>query len=417
MPVFLSESEDKPLNFSDRVIIFATASYATITYLNHYLMSIRKIKLGLVFLGMLMMVFVRTSSAQNLQLYTTFPKISVAAGEVVDYNVKLINNSSGTLTTDLAVHNLPEGWSHRLTSGTYTVERISILPKERKTLNLKVFIPGNQTKGSNTFYLDARGHNRLPLTIQISEEGSGHGDFSSSQTNMEGAANSTFTYNATLFNRSTDNQVFALSAHPQAGWAVLFKADGKQVSSVNVDGNQRKDILIEVLAPEGTKKGTYKIPVRATGTHGQSEITFEVVVTGSYKLDLSTVNGVLNANIGAGSTETIQLTLKNSGSSDINQINLSAETPSNWEVIFEPSRINLLKAGETTNVNAKVRPASKAIAGDYMLTMNARSSDANSQAQFRISVETSLLRGWVGILLIAAALGIVYALIRKYGRR
>lgn len=380
-------------------------------------MSNRKIKPGLVFLGMLMMVFVRIASAQNLQLYTTFPKISIAAGEVVDYNVELINNSSTTLTTDLQVTNLPEGWSHSLTSASYTVERISILPKERKSLNLKVFVPGDQAKGSNTFYLDARGYNRLPLTIQVSEDGSGHGDFSSSQTNMEGAANSTFTYNATLFNRSTENQVFALSAHPEAGWAVLFKADGKQVSSVNVEGSQRKDILIEVLAPEGTKKGSYKIPVRATGASGQSEITFEVVVTGSYKLDLSTVSGVLNANIGAGSTQTIQLAVKNTGSSDINQINLTAETPSNWEVIFEPSRINLLKAGETANVNAKVKPASKAIAGDYKLTMNARSADANSDAQFRITVETSLLRGWLGILVIAAALAIVYALIRKYGRR
>lgn len=380
-------------------------------------MSLQKIKQGLVFLGTFMMVFICTSSAQNLQLYTTFPKISVAAGEIVDYNVDLINNSSSTITTDLHVSNLPEGWSHSLKSGTYTVERISILPKERKNLNLKVFTAGKQTKGDYTFYLQARGQNRLPLTIQISEEGSGHGDFSASQTNMEGAANSTFTYNATLFNRSSENQVFALTANAQAGWAVLYKSEGKQVSSVNVDGNQRKDILIEVLAPEGAKKGTYKIPVRATGPNGQSEVTFEAVVTGSYKLDLSTVNGLLNANIGAGSTETIQLVLKNTGSSDINQINLTAETPANWEVIFEPTRINLLKAGETANINAKVKPASKAIAGDYQLTMNARSSDANSQAQFRITVETSLLRGWVGILLIGAALAIVYALIRKYGRR
>src|SRR5690606_34789518 len=95
-------------------------------------MSLQKIKQGLVFLGTFMMVFICTSSAQNLQLYTTFPKISVAAGEIVDYNVDLINNSSSTITTDLHVSNLPEGWSHSLKSGTYTVERISILPTSRR---------------------------------------------------------------------------------------------------------------------------------------------------------------------------------------------------------------------------------------------------------------------------------------------
>lgn len=380
-------------------------------------MSIRNIKLCLVFLGILLMICIRSSHAQNLQLYTTFPKISISPGEIVDYNVELINKSSATQTTDVVASNLPNNWSYTLKSGNYTVDRISILPKERKSLNLKIFIPGDQAKGSYTFYLDAKGENRLPLTVQITEEGTAQGDFTSNQTNMEGAANSTFTYNATLFNRSSNDQVFALSAHPEAGWAVLFKSEGKQVSSVNVEANQRKDILIEVLAPEGTKKGSYKIPVRATGDGGQSEITFEVAVTGSYKLDMSTVNGVLNAHIGAGSDKTIQVTLKNSGSSDISQIDLSADTPTNWEVVFEPSRINLLKTGETATVNARVKPAAKAIAGDYMLTMRARSSDANSQAQFRITVETSLLRGWVGILLIAAAIAIVYVLIRKYGRR
>lgn len=380
-------------------------------------MSNREVKLSLVFLGLLLMVFIQVS-AQNLQLYTTYPKISVSPGEVVDYNVDMINNSSSIRTSDIVVSGLPKEWNYSLKSGNYTVDQISVLPKERKSLNLKVFVPGQQAKGTYTFYLEARGQHRLPLTVHLTEEGKGSADFSSNQTNMEGAANSTFTYNATLFNRSSDGQVYALTAHPPtAGWGVVFKSEGKQVSSVNVEPNQRKDVIIEIVAPEGTKKGSYNIPVRATGGAGQSEIVFDVVVSGSYKLDLTTTTGVLNANIGAGSTKTIQLSVKNSGSSDINQINLTSEAPSTWEVIFEPSRISTLKAGESTTVNAKVKPASKAIAGDYMMTMTARSNEASSQAQFRITVETSIMRGWLGILLIAISIGIVYVLIRKYGRR
>lgn len=379
-------------------------------------MSNRKIKLCLVFLGLFLMIFIQ-SNAQNLQLYTTYPKIAVSPGEVVDYNIELINNSSSIRTADIALSNFPKEWNYTLKSGNYTVDQISVLPKERKSLNLKVFIPGKQSKGAYTFYVEAKGQHRLPLTINITEEGVSGGDFSSNQTNMEGAANSTFNYNATIFNRSSDPQVYALSANAGEGWGVVFKSEGKQVSSVNVEANQRKDISIEILAPEGTKKGTYKIPVRATSGGAQSEIVFEVVVTGSYKLELTTPSGVLNASVGAGSTETIPLTLKNTGSSDINQINMSSQTPSNWEVIFEPSRINTLKAGESTTVNAKIKPASKAIAGDYMVTLSAKSSQANAESQFRITVETSILRGWLGILLIAISIGVVYILVRKYGRR
>ncbi|ADY53833.1 hypothetical protein Pedsa_3298 [Pseudopedobacter saltans DSM 12145] len=378
-------------------------------------MSSRENQLRLVFLGIILMVFTKLN-AQNVQLYTTYPKISVSPGEVVDYSIELINNSSAVKTSDISLSSLPKGWHYELKSGNYVIDRLSVLPKDRKTLNLKLFVPGIQKKGSYTFYVSAGG-TRLPLTVKITEEGVSSSELTSTQTNMEGAANSTFTYNATLFNRSSDGQVYALSANAAAGWGVIFKSDGKQVSSVDIEPNQRKDIIVEINAPEGIKKGTYKIPVRATNGSNQSEIIFEVVVSGSYKLELTTPSGALSTTATSGSVKKIQLSVKNTGASDLSQINLSSEAPSNWEVIFEPTRITTLKAGESATVNMNIKPTSNAIAGDYVLTASARSSETSSQAQFRITVETSILKGWFGITLIALAVGVVYYLIRKYGRR
>ncbi len=355
--------------------------------------------------------------AQSVQLYTTYPKITISPGEVVDYNIELINNSNAIRTSQIVVESLPKEWHYELKSGNYTVDQVSVLPKDRKTLNLRIFVPGKQAKGSYSFNLIAKGEHRLPLTVNITKDGVSGGELSSSQTNMEGAANSTFTYNATLFNRSSEGQVYALSANAAEGWGVVFKASGKQVSSVNVDPNQRQDILVEINAPEGTKKGSYKIPVRATSGSGQSEITFDVVVTGSYSLELTTSSGRLNFDATAGSTHKQQLVVKNTGSSDINQINFSSEAPSHWEVVFEPARINTIKAGETANINATVKPPKNAMAGDYMVTFSAKATDASAKSPFRVTVETSLLSGWLGLLFIAIALGSVYLLIRKYGRR
>ncbi|WP_353131872.1 NEW3 domain-containing protein [Pseudopedobacter sp.] len=379
-------------------------------------MSNREKRLRLIFLGIILMVFTKLN-AQSVQLYTTYPKISVSPGEVVDYNIELINNSNGVKTNDISLSALPKGWHYELKSGNYVIDRLSVLPKDRKTLNLKIFVPGMQAKGSYTFYVSAGNEARLPLTIKITEEGVSSSELSSNQTNMEGSANSTFTYNATLFNRSSDSQVYALSANAASGWGIVFKSEGKQVSSVNIEPNQRKDIIVEINAPEGVKKGSYKIPVRATNANNQSEITFEVVITGSYKLELTTLSGALSTTATSGSVKKMQLLVKNTGASDLSQINMSSEAPANWEVIFEPTRITTLKAGESATVNMSVKPTSNAIAGDYVLTVSARSSEANGQAQFRITVETSILRGWLGILLIALAIGGVYYLIRKYGRR
>lgn len=378
-------------------------------------MSIRNIAFRVVIMGILLMVFAHVN-AQGLQLYTTYPKISVSPGELVDYNVELINNSSGIRTSTITVQGLPKGWTYELKSGNYKIDELSVLGKDRKSLNLKIFVPGNEAKGTYRFGLLA-GNTRLPLTIHVAENGVSNADFSSQQTNMQGSANTTFTYNATLFNASSEPQVYALSANAQAGWGVVFKSEGKEVSSVNIEANQRKDILIEITPPEGIKKGNYKIPVRATGGSHQSELTFEAVVTGSYKLDFSTPSGKLSAEATAGSTETIQLVVRNTGSSDINQLNFSADQPANWEVIFEPSRINTLKAGESATINAKVKPASNAVAGDYMVSFHAKSSEVSSTKELRLTVDTSILRGWLGILFIAVAIGAVYVLIRKYGRR
>jgi uncharacterized membrane protein len=69
------------------------------------------------------------------------------------------------------------------------------------------------------------------------------------------------------------------------------------------------------------------------------------------------------------------------------------------------------------DIKATLSVPDKTIAGDYVTTLTARNSSTTSNAVFRMTVKTSLLSGWLGILVILLALGIVYSLIRKYGRR
>lgn len=355
--------------------------------------------------------------AQQLQLYTTYPKISVSPGEVIDYTVELINRSSTTRNGQIRVQNLPKDWDYEIKSGNYNTTEISVLPKERKSLNLKIIVPSKIEKGQYRFQLVAQGESTLPLTVDVTADGKSSSEFNSTQTNMEGSAKSTFTYNASLLNRSSEAQVYSLAANLQPGWGATFKVDGKQVSSVNIEGNQRKDILIELLPPESVKKETYTIPVFAKSALNQSELALEVVITGSYSIQLSTPEGLLSTTATANRNKSISFLVKNTGSSDLSQINLNASSPTQWEAHFEPSRIASLKAGESQTVTAIIKPAKKAIAGDYQLTFDAKTSETSDSVKFRVTVETSLLWGWVGVLIIALAVGLVYVLIRKYGRR
>ena len=361
-------------------------------------------------------IFINPVNAQQLQFYTTFPKQVVSPGEIVTYNVEVLNNSNQIITSGIQLLNLPNNWSSEIRSGNFVADEISIIGKERKSIELKVFVPQDVKKGQYTVRLNGSKANSLPLTIEVGKNGTANATFSSSQTNMQGAATSTFTFNASLYNASAQQVVYALQGKVQPGWGLVFKAEGKEVSSVNIDAYQKKDITIEITPPEGIAKGTYKIPVQAVGA-ASSELTFDVVVTGSYKLQLTTSNAKLNTDATSGVFNTVELILKNTGSSDLHGINLSVDNLSDWEVIFEPTRINTLKAGEVAKVNAKIKPSSKAVAGDYMLNIQAKNNDTSSKMEMRVTVETSILRGWIGMLLIVAAVGLIYYLIKRYGRR
>ena len=84
---------------------------------------------------------------------------------------------------------------------------------------------------------------------------------------------------------------------------------------------------------------------------------------------------------------------------------------------FEPEAIDVLAAGETATVNAYIQSSPKALAGDYMVSVEATTPETTARADLRMSVKTSMLWGLVGVVIIAlVAVGIWY-LFRKYGRQ
>ncbi|MGK6353254.1 COG1470 family protein [Parapedobacter sp. DT-150] len=359
----------------------------------------------------------QTSLAQGVTLYTPYTKISVPPGESIDYSVDVINNGAGVKNAEIAVVGLPEGWSYELKSGGWTVEQISVLPREKKNFSFKVQIPYKVNKGTYRFQLVAKGLSQLPLTVVISEQGSFKSEFNTDQANMEGAANTNFTFNSTLRNPSSEEQVYGLRAQVPQGWNVLFRANGKQVSSVNVGPNQTQNITIELDPPDHLGAGKYKIPVAASTSGMSSNLELEVVITGSYNLELTTPSGKLNTTVTAGGHKKVELMVKNTGSAPLKNVELKSAVPVDWTVEFAPSKLDVIAPGQHAQVFATIRASGKSVAGDYVANLEAKTAEKSSTAAFRISVRTPLLWGWLGMMIILGALGGVYYLFRKYGRR
>jgi len=366
------------------------------------------------FLGILLLG--SSAATAQITLYTPYTKVSAPPGESLDYSIEIKNNGSQTAAADLYISGLPSGWTYQIKKGKWNIKQLSILPGEKKSVSLKVNIPYKVRKGTHRLTV-VTGDTKLPLYIVVSKQGNYETEFTCKQNNMQGHAKSNFTFSTELKNVTGERQRYALQARAPRGWEVKFKPNYKQATSVEIEPNQKVNMSIEVKPPYNVKAGTYKIPVAALNNNTSSELTLEVVVTGTYEMELTTPTGVLSSHITAGDEKKIKLVVRNTGSSKLENIKMRSSSPKNWEVTFDPKEIKVLEPGKSAEVTAAVKAYNKAIAGDYVLKINASTPETNAKAAFRITVETSMLTGWLGLLIILLAIGAIYYLFRKYGRR
>ena len=371
-----------------------------------------------ILLGMIPMSYTHANDSipKSVILYTPYTKISVSPGASIDYSIDLINNTDQLTNANLSVSGLSSSWKHEMKSGGWSLSQLSVLPKEKKTFNLKVEVPLKVNKGNYHFVVYA-GNAKLPLDVVVAQKGTYQTEFTTDQPNMQGNSKSTFTFSATLKNQTADQQLYALMANAPRGWNVVFKPNYKQATSAQVEANATENISIDINPAANVQAGTYKIPVHAATSSTSADIELEVVITGSYDIELTTPRGLLSAEITAGDMKRIDLLVRNNGSAELKDVQLTASKPVDWEVTFEPSKIEKLTAGGTTNVTATIKASGKALPGDYVTKMTAKTPEVNTTAEFRISVHTPMVYGWLGILIIVLVLGGVYYLFRKYGRR
>ncbi|WP_010268565.1 COG1470 family protein [Paenibacillus senegalensis] len=368
-------------------------------------------------LGALLIAAPQTSAAASLELYTPYTDLSVPPGESLSYSVEIINRGSETQRVPLALDTNGHTWETDLTAGGRNIRQISVKPGEQQTVNLTLQVPLEVDKGEYQFVLRAGDAASLPLLINVSEQGSYSTEFEAEQANMEGHADSSFKFSTTLRNRTAEEQTYSLTSAAPAGWTVRFSSGGNNVTSVTVEPNASQTVSVDITPPQTIEAGTYQIPVQAANNATSAETMLEVVITGTYDLKLSTASERLNAEVTAGSERRLDLVVTNNGTAELDEISLKAQTPMNWEVTFEPAAIPTLAPGATANVQAVIKADNKALAGDYVVGLTAQTAQKSSEAAIRVAVKSSVLWGWIGVLILLGVAAGIYGLFRKYGRR
>ena len=351
-------------------------------------------------------------------LTTPYPAIEVAPGAKVSLVVQVETQDAGRV--DLSLDGVPADWTVTIRGGGFLVNGVYSNGTDPTEVTVDVSVPEGATDGTQRVTLEASSDGStasLPVDIRVTPNAAGEVTLTTDFPELQGSTDASFSFTLTLRNDTPDDLTFGVTATAPPGWTADAEITSQaQAASAIVEAGSTTSIKVDVQAPEDAAAQTYPISVQATSGDKTAQAELSVEITGSYDLQLTTPDGRLSANASAGAPTDLSVVLKNGGTADIPDVALSASTPTGWSVEFEPATVTVPAGGEV-QVTARMTPSGNAIAGDYVATFNARSDLANADAEMRITIETSLLWGVVGVGLIALVLAGLWWTFRRYGRR
>ncbi|HLY67134.1 MAG TPA: NEW3 domain-containing protein [Chloroflexota bacterium] len=362
----------------------------------------------------------------SVLLSTQDAAVGAAPGKAITFPVKVINNTTKQERITLSVANAPQDWAPVFQDRGYDVTEQDLLPGDNNTVTFQVTPPTGTAGGTKNMSLQAKtddGQNatlNLSVTINASA-GGGNLKLTTDYPILRGASGTKFEFKATIANNTGKDNTFTLTANPPSNdWQVFFQPafDQKQISSIAVKSGSTQDVNVEVQSPQLAKPDDFPINVKVNDDAGNSaSVDLKVTIVGNYKLDINPQQQ-LNTSATAGSAKTVQITLANTGTAAVQNISLSATgLPSGWTMTFSPDKVDSIDPGTLRNVQATLTPAAKAIAGDYSISLSASSTQASVNKDFRVTVESPTIWGWVGIgivVLVVAGLSWMFA---SYSRR
>lgn len=369
-------------------------------------------------LGGLLAAAPATLAANPVTLTTPYPAIEVAPGAKVNLTVSIDTENAGRV--DLALADVPADWTATVRGGGFLVNGVQSNGTDPTEVTLDVAVPEGAAAGTQRITLRATSDGSvatLPVDIKVTPNAAGEVSLTTDFPELKGSSDASFSFNLTLSNDTPDDLTFGVVASGPPGWTVNAKVTSQaQAASAIVKAGETTAIEVTAEAPADAAADVYPISVDATSGDKTAHADLSVEVTGSYKLTLTTPDGRLSANASAGGQTDLSLTLQNTGTADVPDVKLSATTPTGWTVTFEPETVTVPANGDA-QVTAHLTPSGNAIAGDYVATFKATSDLAKADADMRITIETSLLWGAVGIALIALVLAGLWWTFRRYGRR
>ncbi len=251
-------------------------------------------------------------------------------------------------------------------------------------------------------------------------------DLTATYSKIEGLSDSSFVFEVkATYTGGTKTQLFDINVTGPSDWTFYVTPSyptDKKIKNIQLNPIAGTEETLEVNAQPSyinmPKPGNYDITIELSNKDVKGSIKLQAIVTAQYTLDLSSATDLYSMTATAGKENVYSIIVKNTGTAPLHNIKLSSSQPDGWTISYSKDSFDTMEAGQSQTIDARITPASKAIAGDYNITLTSSSKEASSHdVTVRVTVNTPSVWGWTGVGVIALVIvGLVFAMAR-FSRR
>ena len=373
-------------------------------------------------------------SKESFNLILPFKDLTVGQGQEATMDAEVVNRTKDPVEITLTIEGAPAGWDVNFNSRypSFPVRSVMVQGGDQNsnkstTLEFKVKIPENTKPGTYPIKVtakDTKGTTQYAETInyRVSSKKieTGGIKLSSQYPVLSTGSGQTVKFTVDLKNETNKPLTTSVAAQPPQGWTVRFKPQfgDQQISSIQLKENGSETLSVEIDTPATAEAKEYPVTIQARAGAYEATTNMKVSLKGTQDLKMGSLAGTLNTSITAGNKTPIDFVVGNAGTAPIRNLGFVTKKPNDkWTVEFKPDKIDALGPGEVRQIKMEILAPDRTIAGDYLLNLTANSAEVNKSVEFRVTVSTPTIWGWIGFGIVGlVVLGLAIVFIRL-GRR
>lgn len=367
-------------------------------------------------------------SKDSFNLILPYTDVTVGQGQEVTMDAEVVNRTKNPVQVGLSIEGVPQGWDINFNSRypSYPIRSVMVQGEKSTTIEFKAKIPEAAKPGRYELKISAKDESgatsrveKVSFQVTTRKIETGGLKLTSQYPVLTTPTGQTLKFTVDLKNETNKPLTASLVAQAPTGWVVRFKPQfgDTQISSIALKENATETLSVEIDSPTQAGAGEFPVTVRARAGAFEASTNLKVTLKGTTDLKMGTASGTLNASVTAGQKTPVPFLVVNTGTAAVRNLSFITKKPDKWTMEFKPDKIDSLNPGELREISMEITAPARAIAGDYGVTVLANSPDTNKSLDFRVTVSTPTLWGWIGfgiVAIVVLGLGVVFV---RLGRR